>query len=154
MSFCDRLNAGGHAPSGWKFTLPTETRWEYAATGGKNSPEYKYSGSNDIGAAAWYNGNLGGVATHPVGMKDANELGFRDMSGNVWEWCLDDWQDDSSKTVPEFSRGNDVGGPPRVCRGGGWRDSARLCRSANRFSASPGFSDYDLGFRVALVPVQ
>ena len=48
MEFCEKLNSTGKPPSGWKFTLPTETQWEYAARGGNKSCGYKYSGSNIV----------------------------------------------------------------------------------------------------------
>ena len=151
MEFCEKLNSSGKAPKGWKFTLPTETQWEYAARGGNRSKGYKYSGSDNVGDVAWYDGNSGSE-THPVGQKKANELGLHDMSGNVWEWCLDDWNSNSSKLTVEFSRGNDQVGSNRALRGGSWYIRARRCRSARRDSSGPDLRDSGLGFRVALVP--
>ena len=154
MAFCEKLNSQGKAPAGYKFTLPTETQWEYAARGGKKSRGYKYAGSNDLGEVAWYSGNSG-MKTHPVASKKANELGLYDMSGNVWEWCLDDWNGDSSKAVPEFARSaDDKSGSFRVARGGGSSSGARSWRSAGRNCYVPGGRYGDHGFRVALVPVQ
>ncbi|MBO4649507.1 MAG: formylglycine-generating enzyme family protein [Lentisphaeria bacterium] len=153
MEFCEKLNAMGKAPKGWKFTLPTETQWEYAARGGKRGKGYKYSGSNNLDEVAWYDGNSG-HQTHPVGTKKANELGLYDMTGNVHEWCLDDYQGDSSRAKPEFDRGNDQGGSLRVYRGGGWLINAWNCRSAFRRSLDPGYRNFILGFRLALVQVQ
>lgn len=156
MEFCEKLNDSGKAPSGWKFTLPTETQWEYAARGGRKSIGYKYSGSDNIDEVAWYEDNSG-RKNHPVGQKKANELGLYDMSGNVSEWCLDDWNRNSSKLTAEFefSRGNDLDGSLHVFRGGSRSDDARLCRSASRSNYDVhGYHDYGLGFRLALVPVQ
>ena len=153
MEFCGKLNDMGKAPSGWKFTLPTETQWEYAARGGNKSKGYKYSGSNDVGEVAWYDDNSGSK-THPVGQKKSNELGMCDMSGNVWEWCLDDYQNKSDKATAEFARGNDQGSSDRVIRGGSWLNYARRCRSALRDGSGPGDRDDNLGFRLALVPVR
>ena len=154
MNFCEKLNSMGKAPSGMKFTLPTETQWEYAARGGKKSKGYKYSGSNDIGEVAWCNDNSGGE-THPVAEKKANELGLYDMSGNVWEWCLDDYNGKSNYAVPEFTRNaNDSRGSGRVSRGGGWSDFAWCCRSASRDYDDPGNRNGSLGFRLALVQIQ
>ena len=151
MEFCEKLNAMGKAPKGWMFTLPTETQWEYAARGGKKSKGYKYSGSNDVDEVAWHRGNSGSN-THPVGQKKANELGLYDMSGNVFELCLDDGNDDSSKQKAEFTRGNDQGGSKRVNRGGSWSAYAWFCRSSYRINYAPGFRDnFQLGFRLALV---
>ena len=108
MAFCEKLNDMGKVPKGWRFTLPTETQWEYAARGGNKSRGYKYSGSDTADEVAWCDGEFA-IGTHPVGKKKANELGLYDMS-NVWEWCLDDWKDDSSELTAEFVRKNDRGG--------------------------------------------
>lgn len=77
--------------TGRQFRLPTEAEWEYAARGGKYSKGYRYSGGNDVDVVAWNWENCNG-STQIVGTKPANELGLYDMSGNVFEWCLD-WYD-------------------------------------------------------------
>jgi formylglycine-generating enzyme required for sulfatase activity len=171
MEFCEKLNATGKAPSGWMFTLPTETQWEYGARGGNQSKGYKYSGSNNLDEVAWYYENSGDerqsdsawsedrlssnhCRTHPVGTKKANELGLYDMSGNLYEWCLDDWREDGTdKLTAEFTRENDTAGM-RSIRGGGWGGSAINCRSSFRVNSSSDFRKNDLGFRVVLVPVE
>ena len=151
MEFCGKLNDSGKAPGGWKFTLPTETQWEYAANGGNKSKGYKYSGSDDIGEAAWYSENSDSQ-THIVGQKKVNELGLYDMSGNVYEWCLDDRKSKSDALTAEFTRGNDQGGVNRAIRSGGVYARANACRSSDRGNVSPDYRNGDLGFRVALVP--
>ncbi len=157
IGFCIELNGMGIAPEGWKFTLPTETQWEYAARGGKKSFGYKYSGSNNIDKVAWYVENSG-EKLHPVATKQANELGIYDMSGNVYEWCSDWYGSYNGDAVDPVGP---LSGLRRVIRGGSSRHFgynfyciAKDCRSANRNSYIPNASNDNLGFRLALVPIE
>ena len=139
LTFCERLSE----LTGRSFRLPTEAEWEYAARGGNRSLGYKYSGSNDIGSVAWYDGNSNGK-THSVASKQANELGLYDMSGNVWEWTSDLWSDRSNNYNVERDESF------RVDRGGGCNDNARDCRSAIRYGDDPDRRFNNFGLRLAL----
>ena len=143
QEFIRKLNA----KTGKNYRLPTEAEWEYAAEGGIRRIGYKYSGSNQIDAVAWYSENSGGK-THPVGSKQANELGIHDMSGNVWEWCSD-WYGAYSSA----NKTNPIGpstGQGRVSRGGGWYLDEEYCRSTRRNSDLPHSRYGNLGFRLVL----
>lgn len=78
-----KLNALTELP----FRFPTANEWMYAAKGGKSSQNYTYSGSNIVSNVAWYTGNSDGKS-HNVKELQPNELGFYDMSGNVYEYVL------------------------------------------------------------------
>jgi len=141
--FIQKLNT----KTGKKYRLPTEAEWEYAARGGNKSQGYKYSGSNSPDAVAWYSGNAGSK-THPTGLKQANELGLYDMTGNIWEWCAD-----SYATYTGMSQINPTGpgtGVYRVYRGGAWGSNGRGARISNRSYSRPKERFSDTGFRLAL----
>ncbi|MDX2284268.1 MAG: formylglycine-generating enzyme family protein [Bacteroidia bacterium] len=141
--------------TGRGYRLPSEAEWEYAARGGARSEGYLYAGSDKLKEAGWYDENSGGE-THPVGQKLPNELGLYDMSGNVWEWCEDDWHDTYTNAPADGSAWVEAGrtGLLRVLRGGSWGLDARLCRVSYRDPLSPGRRDHSLGFRLAAPPVQ
>ena len=143
QEFISKLNS----LTGRKFRLPTEAEWEYAARGGKKSRGYQYSGSNSISDVAWYDGNSGSKP-HPVGTKQANELGIYDMSGNVYEWCSD-WYGSYSSSSQTNPTGADSGSF-RVFRGGGWGIYARGCRLSYRYIFTPDDRRSYLGLRLAL----
>ena len=134
--------------------LPTEAQWEYAARGGQ---DFIYAGSDDPDEVAWHDSNSGG-STHSVGTKRANGFGLYDMSGNVWEWTLDEYENsysgapsDGSQArgdVPTCSSRCDKGSARRVSRGGGWSFSAGLRRVAFRSNYSPDTRYEYLGVRL------
>jgi formylglycine-generating enzyme required for sulfatase activity len=142
------------SPIYWKpdakgYRLPTEAEWEYAARGGNISMGYKYAGSNDVNAVAWYIDNSA-YDSHNVGTKAANELGLYDMSGNIWEWCYD-WYDGSYyNSSPACTPLGGAGGGYRVFRGGSLFSNALFCRSAARGYDTPAIRDNTLGFRLVL----
>ena len=144
---CQRFISKLNSMTGRKFRLPTEAEWEYAARGGKKSRGYQYSGSSNISDVAWYDGNSGDK-THPVGTKQANELGIYDMTGNVLEWCQD-WYGSyysSSQTNPTGA----TSGSRHVNRGGSWAKNVRRSSSSCRYGVIYVDRDLDLGFRLAL----
>lgn len=114
------------------FRLPTEIEWEYAARGGNRSRGYKYSGSHNIDDVAWYIENYQKSrygekgTTHPVGMKEPNELGIYDMSGNVWEWCNDLYTKEYNHNGKQIHADWPFKGVQllfrRVLRGGSWEE--------------------------------
>ena len=140
--FLPRLNA----ITGKIFRLPTEAEWEYAARGGNKSESYKYSGSNDIEAVAWYWDNSGDKA-HEAGGKMPNALGLYDMSGNVWEWCSDVYEKNYDASAQENPKGPESG-RLRVFRGGSWYRISESCRVSYRYDNAPDYRYRDLGFRL------
>ena len=118
-----------------------------AARGGNKSQGYTYSGSNTISNVAWYYNNSSNK-THAVKTKSPNELGIFDMSGNVWEWCLD-WYGDYSSS-PQTNPKGPISGLKRVMRGGCWDYISTFCRTSIRFNSTPGLRLHYLGFRLAL----
>jgi formylglycine-generating enzyme required for sulfatase activity len=146
QEFISKLNV----QTGKQFRLPTEAEWEYAARGGVKSSGYKFSGSNDINAVAWYKNNSGD-RTHDVGGKQPNELGIYDMSGNVWEWCGDWYNEDYYSSSPSNNPVGASSGSYRVLRGGSWGyEHDYLCVVSHRSDLSPEYCSRSIGFRIVL----
>ena len=151
--YCQKLTSldreAGVLPDGWEYRLPTEAEWEYAARGGLKSENHKYSGSNDITKVAWFNHNSD-KTTHVVASKQSNELGLYDMTGNVWEWCLDWYDKNYYKNSPELNPENTVKNERqrKVVRGGAWSDFDSFSFINFRNSCKPLDTLNLVGFRV------
>ncbi|MEK6233467.1 MAG: SUMF1/EgtB/PvdO family nonheme iron enzyme, partial [Planctomycetales bacterium] len=141
--------------AGRAYRLPTEAEWEYACRAGTatafhqgdaiSSEQANFNGKRPFGDAA-----AGPFLqrTAPVGSHEPNAWGFRDMHGNVWEWCSD-WH--STEYYGE-SPTDDPAGPERgftkVVRGGSWDEDAHFCRCANRYDMDPDTKFNRYGIRL------
>ena len=137
--------------------LPTEAEWEKAARGGLVGKKYPW-GDTINASKANYDNDVG--STTPVGSYAPNDYGLYDMGGNVWEWCLDEWDAGFYASSPR--RNPVVGGSithikdnytnvnsSRVLRGGSWFSFARLVRVAYRYGDNPSNAFSAVGFRCA-----
>jgi len=146
--------------TGWKFRLPTEAEWEYAARAGTqtfwfwgstvDATACRYASVADKAHGWEYNFPCddGYSFTAPIGHFLPNKFGLYDMLGNVWEWCQD-WYD--RYYYARSPRDNPMGpgsGIYRVIRGGSWRYYPSYVRCANRGNDKPDSRDDDLGFRL------
>lgn len=137
--------------NGWR--LPTEAEWEMLVRGGNltNVGQTRYSGSNDFKEVAWCieSCNPYGMFSHEVKTKAKNGLGLYDMSGNVFEWCWDFYNEIDS-TTPWTGPAKAKSAAHRSTRGGSWGFPGSLCIVATRCGDYFG-ADYhneNFGFRV------
>ncbi|MFM6896340.1 MAG: SUMF1/EgtB/PvdO family nonheme iron enzyme [Microcystis panniformis] len=142
QAFCQKLSQ----ITGKTYRLPTEAEWEYACRAGTTTRYYFGDDANQLGNYAWHTGNSQNT-THPVGQKKPNAWGLYDMSGNVWEWCEDNWHDSYKNAPSDGSAWLTNDNHSHIVRGGSWFSFPRFCRSAYRGSIDGPF-DYYYGFRV------
>lgn len=125
---------------GYKYRLPTEAEWEYAARAGTTGPII----GDSLDAIAWYD-QKGGPKTRPVGTKAPNAWGLYDMQGGVWQWVQDAYSDYKKNAVTDPK--NDKG-DKRVLRGGSWDMAAIEMRVSNRLAIPPNLKNNNAGFRL------
>lgn len=169
IEFCNRLSSfeslepvykvslkGGvvRNPKATGYRLPTEAEWEYAA---RTNNSYIYAGGDELDEVGWHKGNANGHP-HPVGQKKPNSWGLYDMSGNVWEWCFDLYQENVYRQrknilcqdpVADIKHGIDG---PRVIRGGSWSYESEGAQVSYRSRLASHFKTSRIGFRVARSP--
>ncbi|MCX5769469.1 MAG: formylglycine-generating enzyme family protein [Candidatus Hydrogenedentes bacterium] len=142
--------------TGLTFRLPSEAEWEYACRADTTTRFYwgddpDYTLINDY---AWWYGNAwdaGEQYAHVVGLKLPNAFGLYDMSGNVWEWCEDDWHSSYTGAPTNGSAWVDSPrGSYRVRRGGDWcYYGGDFRRSAYRGLSYPSRTYSNFGFRLS-----
>jgi len=133
--FCQWLKTN----TGEKYRLPSEAEWEYACRGGADT--LYYWGNEMNGDYCWYNDNSD-KGIHKKGEKLPNAFGLYDMTGNVWEWCNDDYGLYSADGTMVNK------GSSRVLRGGCFSSAPYYCRVSARYFSLPVHYDYNTGFRV------
>ncbi|MBE7534560.1 MAG: SUMF1/EgtB/PvdO family nonheme iron enzyme [Anaerolineales bacterium] len=138
--------------STWEIRLPSEAEWEYAARGGRQAlfpwgkdeiaPNHANYSATNLNATS-------SVGAFPDGM---NEYGLLDLSGNVWEWCVTEWQENYKEYLKKEN--NDIeGNSVRVLRGGSYDDADWCLRCAWRGGLDPDFEYLYIGFRCVVASI-
>lgn len=164
--------SGAYEYAKWKeCSLPTEAQWEYACRAGETSYStfavWDYDNDGTINEAAsdyaWFGGNNRDDDTHPVGQKKPNAWGLYDMRGNVYEYCLDTYNEGYYTTeakIDPTGPATDSSGKQnmKILRGGSWLTSELRTRSAFKFTTTNAQSgetaqqqwgmDSHFGFRI------
>ncbi|NET27211.1 bifunctional serine/threonine-protein kinase/formylglycine-generating enzyme family protein [Okeania sp. SIO1I7] len=150
--FCQKLSQ----ITGKKYSLPSESQWEYACRARTSTPFY--FGETITSELANYRGSSTYADEPPgiyrdkttdVGIFPPNAFGLYDMHGNLLEWCQDVWHSNYNG-LPINGSAWETGGDSnrRVLRGGCWFFYSWYCRSAGRYYDSTDDRNYDRGFRV------
>ena len=162
-------NASGDPYQCEGYRLPTEAEWEFANRAGTATAFYSGSITNtgkepldpNLDEIGWYGGNSDAsyanatncsswfsgattCGTQPVAGKSPNSLGLYDMSGNVWEWVWDLYDDYQASPTTDPAGGS---GTDRSIRGGAWFTDASFSRAAERGYGVPGDPYFHIGMR-------
>jgi hypothetical protein len=128
---------------GCEVRLPTEWEWQQAATGGDPANDYPWGPEWDSSKVNTSESDLRRATAVGMYPEGASPVGALDMSGNVWEWCLNEY--DNPKRVEISSEKS------RAVRGGCWFNTRGFARCANRYHDLPNNRGNGLGFRLVCV---
>jgi formylglycine-generating enzyme required for sulfatase activity len=146
VAFCNWLSQR----VGYEIRLPTEWEWQWAAQGpdGRQYPWGKefLKGYANIDERRIRGGDFSLQQTTPVDRypQGASPFGVLDMAGNVWEWCLNEYDTPANIAT--------TGNALRAQRGGSFSDYARLWQCKFRFNREPGNRYGLIGFRIVFSP--
>ena len=133
---------------GQAIELPHEYEWEVAARWDGEKADgrtYPWGDEFDPQKANTHEGGIRqttAVGLYPAGKNEALDL--YDLSGNVWEWCRNKYDNPYDDAVEQS-------GDWRVLRGGAWINLQESARVANRNEDLNDRSNRDYGFRVVVV---
>ena len=154
-AFCQWLSKR----EGKTYRLPTEAEWEFSARGedGRIFPWGSWSSVGHFANFAdartsfpWRDPAIddGFAETAPVGSfpRGASPFGVEDLSGNVFEWCLDTYEPYKGKEIlnPRAAQKS----RQRVYRGGSWKSRMSSLRATARAFNEPAYLANDVGFRI------
>ncbi len=161
LSYCSWLSK----KTGLIVRLPSEAEWEFACRSSRMSI---FFWGNKMDSRYCVSGKKRRGRTRPVENTKPNDLGLYDMSGNVYEWCSDSYQDPFSPGKGQKYHGSsyrffqkydknesenpvfNAWGDRRALRGGSYRSSDFSCTSSHRAGALPKTKRSDIGFRIAV----
>ncbi len=159
------MSTGGYCEwaskiAAFKLTLPTDAQWEYAARGGHDGLEYPWGNFFDAYNCWCQSDHLGEL--DKTGAVDRayriyrNSYGLTDMVGNVWEWCLDNYNagylptgTDPVDTEPGFHGEPKYNHRVYCVRGSGWRAWNEEYRLLSYRTGYPRCRNEDIGFRLS-----
>ena len=142
------LRERGELEDDQEISLPTEPQWEKAARGTDGRP-FPWGDEPDPDRANYHDTGIGTTSAVGCFPGGASSYGAEDLSGNVWEWCRTQWEDD----YKGYRNDNGLEGSSlRVLRGGSFLDSGGYVRCAYRGRFGPVYRLRDYGFRVVVAP--
>jgi formylglycine-generating enzyme required for sulfatase activity len=175
----DKWHAAKVLPPYWQVRLPSEAEWEKAARGGlkipltpvmgtlagldlegvKNLPgladnpyplrRYPWGEDPDPERANYEDTGIGTTSAVGCFPQGKSVYGAEEMSGNLWEWCATQWEDN----YQNYRNVNTLkGNNPRVWRGGTYYSNRTDVRCARRNRSGPNLRYYYQGFRVVVSP--
>jgi len=143
----EQLTRASAGSSDWGYRLPTEAEWEQLARAAQDRP---FAGAHLADEVAWtLESRL--QAPAPVAQKKPNAWGLYDLSGNVWEWCEDRFEEFIYRRRVSGAlnpRCWDEGSASRVRRGGSWATRDEGCRVFSRAQGDPSWRSHFVGLRV------